>query len=143
MWKFQDFSTTQIIREINFRDSRKAKSATFWDIGGSEFWIFELHEFVPFLKAEIYQISNFLSLKMAKVAVLEHLESTELFHLKSKWQKNPELSTLWKLRNSTATSFSQKFRQMTISLRNFAISWFDVKKLHGSEFLYIPHCADI
>ena len=29
MWKFQDFSITQILREINFVDSRSAKTAIF------------------------------------------------------------------------------------------------------------------
>ena len=29
MWKFQDFSITQILREINFEDSRMAKTAIF------------------------------------------------------------------------------------------------------------------
>ena len=29
LWKFKDFSTTQILREINFEDSTNAKSATF------------------------------------------------------------------------------------------------------------------
>jgi len=29
MWKFQDFSITQILREINFEDSRSAKTAIF------------------------------------------------------------------------------------------------------------------
>ena len=29
MWKFYDFSITQILRQINFRDFRSAKSAIF------------------------------------------------------------------------------------------------------------------
>ena len=29
VWKFQDFSITQILREINFEDSRSAKTAIF------------------------------------------------------------------------------------------------------------------
>ena len=29
MWKFQDFSVTQILREINFEESRSYKSAVF------------------------------------------------------------------------------------------------------------------
>ena len=36
--------------------------------------------------------------------------------------------TLWKLRNFTATIFSQKFRQIDVLLKNFTISWFDGKK---------------
>ena len=29
VWKFQDFCITEILREINFEDSRSAKSAVF------------------------------------------------------------------------------------------------------------------
>ena len=29
MWKFEDFSITQILREINFRESRRLQTAVF------------------------------------------------------------------------------------------------------------------
>ena len=50
------------------------------------------------------------------------------------------LSTVWKLRNFTATIFSQKFRESNFLLINFTINWFDEKNLYGSEFLVFPHC---
>ena len=50
-------------------------------------------------------------------------------------------NTVWKLRNFTATIFSQKFREINFLLKNFTLSWFDEKKLDGSEFLVFPHCV--
>ena len=54
MWKFQDFSVIQILREINFGESRSYQTAVF-----ALFWIpnFDFHEFLHFLDAEIYQIN--------------------------------------------------------------------------------------
>ena len=37
VWKFQDFSIAQILREINFGDSRSAKSAVFAIFGALNF----------------------------------------------------------------------------------------------------------
>ena len=40
MWKFQDFSVIQILREINFGESRSSKNAVFAIFRGSEFSYF-------------------------------------------------------------------------------------------------------
>ena len=37
-------------------------------------------------------------------------------------------TTLWKLRNFTATLYSQIFRQINVLLKNFTVYWFDEKK---------------
>ena len=37
VWKFQDFSVMQILREINFGESRSPKSAVFPILRGSEY----------------------------------------------------------------------------------------------------------
>ena len=37
VWKFQDFSITEILREINFGDSRRAKIAVFAILGAVNF----------------------------------------------------------------------------------------------------------
>ena len=50
VWKFHNFSITQILREINFGDSRSAKSAI---LGHFEALNFDFYEFWHFLKAEI------------------------------------------------------------------------------------------
>ena len=53
MWKFQDFSITQILREINFEESGSAKSAILTHLEAVNF---DFYAFLQFLKAEIYQI---------------------------------------------------------------------------------------
>ena len=37
VWKFQDFSITQILREINFEESGSAKNAVFAILGAVNF----------------------------------------------------------------------------------------------------------
>ena len=41
VWKFHDFSITQILREINFEDSRSAKTAILTHLEALNFAIFE------------------------------------------------------------------------------------------------------
>ena len=50
VWKFQNFSITQILREINYGDSRGVKSAF---LTHSETLNFDFHELLHFLDAEI------------------------------------------------------------------------------------------
>ena len=54
VWKFHDFSITQILREINYGDYRSANSAVLTHLGAL---IFDFNAFLQFLKGEIYQIS--------------------------------------------------------------------------------------
>ena len=42
--------------------------------------------------------------------------------------------TLWKLRNFTATIFSQKFRQINFLLKKFTLNCFDGKKIAWQRF---------
>ena len=58
VWKFQDFSVTQILREINFRDFRSAKSAILTHL---EALNIDFYEFWYFLKDKIYQINKIQS----------------------------------------------------------------------------------
>ena len=53
------------------------------------------------------------------------------------------LITVWKLRDFTATFFSQKFRESNFLQKNFTLNWFDEKNLHGREFLVFPHCVAV
>ena len=55
VWKFHDFSVTQILREINFGDSTSAKSAILTHLDVLNFAFYEI---LHFLKAEIYQINK-------------------------------------------------------------------------------------
>ena len=45
VWKFHDFSITQILREINFRDSKSAKSAIFTHFEALNFHFMNLRNF--------------------------------------------------------------------------------------------------
>ena len=58
VWKFYDFSITQILHEINFEDYRSAEFAIITHL---EALNIDFHEFLLFLKAEIYQINKILS----------------------------------------------------------------------------------
>ena len=55
IWQFSD---SQILREINFRDSRSAKSAISTHFQTLKF---DFYDFLHFLKAEVYQINNIQS----------------------------------------------------------------------------------
>ena len=55
MWKIHDFSIIRIIREINFEDSKSAKSAISTHL---EALNLDLHRLLHFLKAEMYQINK-------------------------------------------------------------------------------------
>ena len=63
MWKFHDFSITQILREINFGDFKSAKSAILTHLEALKF---DFNEFLHFLKAEFYQINKIQSPKNGK-----------------------------------------------------------------------------
>jgi len=55
VWKFHDFSITQILREIDFQDFQSAKSAISTQLESLDFYC---HEFLHLLKAEKYQINK-------------------------------------------------------------------------------------
>ena len=88
MWKFHDFSVTQILREINFEVFRSAKSAISTYL---EALNYEFHEFLHFLKAEIYQINKFQT-KIGKKCLIR-TSKFNWFHVKS-GRKNFEIATL-------------------------------------------------
>ena len=52
VWKFEDFCITEILREINFEDSRSAKCVILTYL---EALNFDFYEILQFLKTEIYQ----------------------------------------------------------------------------------------
>ena len=54
MWKFQDFCIIEILREINFEDSRSGKTAIYSHVEASNF---DFYEFLHFLEDEI-QVSK-------------------------------------------------------------------------------------
>ena len=63
VWKFQEFTITQILCENNFEDSRSANSAISTNLVALNF---DFYEFLHFLKSEIYQRTIFRAPKIAK-----------------------------------------------------------------------------
>ena len=82
MWNFHDFTITQILREINFGDSRSAKCAI---LTCSETLNFDFYEILQFTEAEIHLINKVQSPEIAKTVFLELLDSLKWFHVKSEW----------------------------------------------------------
>ena len=66
MWNFHDFPITQILREINFGDSRSAKSAILTNL---EVLNFAFYQILHFLKDEINQIDKIQISKNGKIAI--------------------------------------------------------------------------
>ena len=64
VWKFHGLSITQILREINFGESRSAKSATLTQLKALNF---DFYAFLPLLRLKLTKITKF---RMAKMAVL-------------------------------------------------------------------------
>ena len=82
VWKIHSFSITQILREINFEDSRRTKSAIVTHFRGYEFWF--LYIFALW-KAKIYQIYKIRSLRNSecgKMADFARVESPKLISRK-------------------------------------------------------------
>ena len=75
VWKFYNFPITQILGEINFRDSRSAKCVILTHLEALNFYFYE---FSHFLNSQIDQINKIQSPKNGKTAVLELLESPKL-----------------------------------------------------------------
>ena len=72
VWKFKDFSVTQIFREINFGESRSAKTAVFAILGALNFHNlvnFSLQKVQKFIKKSQFRASK--CVKMADLALLE------------------------------------------------------------------------
>ena len=64
MWKFHDFSSTQILREINLGDSRSAKSSF---LTHSQVLNFDFYEFLTFKMAESYKPAIFAIFRAMKL----------------------------------------------------------------------------
>ena len=79
--KFLNFSITQILCEINFGQSRSAKSAILAHLKALNF---DFYEFLYFLKAEVYlnYLTKFRTPKMAKMAFLGLLDPQKLISRK-------------------------------------------------------------
>ena len=87
MGKFHDFFITKILREINFVDSRSAKTADFSILGGMNFvhlGNFSLQKSVKFLKKSrllAFALLESLKLISRKILVIEKLRNFHTFHI--------------------------------------------------------------
>ena len=79
VWKLQNFPGTQILHEIKIGESRVSKSAmlTNWE---TEFWIWLV--FALFCRLKFTNVTKFRSPKIAKMAVLELLDSPKFLSRK-------------------------------------------------------------
>ena len=77
--KLHDFSNTQILREINFGDSRNAEYAILTHL---EALNFDFYEFLHFLKAENSKSTKFRAPKKATTVVLKLQNSQKLISRK-------------------------------------------------------------
>ena len=81
MWKFQDFSITQILRETNFGNSRSAKSTILTHLEALNRDYFD--EFCTFWRLKCTKKTQLRAPKMAKAAVLELLDPPKLISRKT------------------------------------------------------------
>ena len=61
MWKFYDFSVTQILREINFGEFRGSKSA-----------IFGALNFVYWVNSSLQKVQKFIEIKIQSLSMCEN-----------------------------------------------------------------------
>ena len=92
--KFLVFSVTQILREINFGhyDEWWPKNYLFDCFSSFEFWLFG--NFTLENVKNIKQIQNSELFIWSKWQFWELHNDQNWFHVKSEWQKNPEIFTL-------------------------------------------------
>ena len=102
VWKFHYFCITEILCEINFEDSRNAKSAVFAILGAVNF----VH-FLPSKSAKIHKNQNSEPLNVVKWLILHFKNLQNWFHVKSELYKNREISSLW------GENFCKKIREIS------------------------------
>ena len=90
--KYRIFLSLRFYVKSIFRDSKSAKSAI---LSQRDALNFDSYAFMQFWKAENYQINNIQSLwNCKKRQFLNFWVLQNWFHVKSQWQKNPDIYTL-------------------------------------------------
>ena len=72
MWKFQDLSVIQILREINFGEFKSTKYAILTHL---EAMTFDFYAFLRYLKAEIYQINKINSFRTSRFSKIDFMKN--------------------------------------------------------------------
>ena len=80
MWKFQDFSIAQSLRENNFGDFNSAKSAIFTHLEAMKYDFYEFLHFLKGLNLPNYQ--NSAPYEWQKTTILDLLDSQKLISRK-------------------------------------------------------------
>ena len=93
VWKFKIFSPTQILREINFSIVKSSKTAILTILEALNFDFRENSTFQSVENSQNALIQSFKNVEMAVFCGLWNFPNW--FHVKSEWQKNPDISTLW------------------------------------------------
>ena len=94
VWKFSNFPTPLILREINFGWYLKVKNWHFNNFKGIEFWFFGK---ISHLKMPKVSKNKRLKLfKWSKWHLLGLQNNQNWFHVISEWLKYPDISTMWK-----------------------------------------------
>ena len=75
MWKFQDFSAIQILREINFGHFEASKTAILTVWAAPNFWCLDIFDI---FNCEIFQKSKYEAFKIVKTAIFDILKSAEI-----------------------------------------------------------------
>ena len=81
MWKFQDFSATHILCELNFEECKKSKSGIFCNIRGSEF--LNWGKFQPSKNCKnLLELKIFTASKCVEISIFRPLKSLKLISRK-------------------------------------------------------------
>ena len=83
--KFHDFSTTQILHQINFGDCGSAQSAKLTHLEAPNF---DFMNFCTFKRLKIIKVTQFRGHKMVKMAALELLNSSKLISREIRMTEN-------------------------------------------------------
>ena len=83
MWEFQDYCITEILREINFVDSRSAKTTVFAILGGVKF--VNLGNFGLQIVQKFKKNENSEPVDVLKWQILHFLNLQIWINVKSEW----------------------------------------------------------
>ena len=126
VWKFNNFSATQILREIKFGNFTFPEIYHFNTFRGSEFWFF--NDFCTYGRLIFNKLTKFRDSKMAKTAFLELLDSPKLIS-REMWMTEKS-----KIFHTAKAIFSLK--------KYYLNSYFDEIFLRCIFFI-LPHCVII
>ena len=141
MWKFQDFSIIQILREIDFGDCTSFNYCQFGNFRGSEFWF---GKFQPWKSAIIHENLKSKHLNVLKKAHFARLEfqkliSRKIWVIEKSWNfplHCVKVVLFYKVNFFGINSLCGNFRNL-LSLRFYVKSIFGIMEVQTLPFLTI------